>query len=73
VSHRKDRGAQSNRQFAGEKPRLGSPDDESFKKTELMFDTTFEDGIWTESVILSTRGGGPWVVEGYTIGHRRTE
>ncbi len=73
VIHRKDRGAQSNRQFAGERPRLGSADDETFKKTELMFDTTFEDGTWTETVIVSTRGEGPWVVEGYTIESQRTE
>jgi len=69
VKHRKDRGNPIERSFVKVKPRLGGIQGaDSWRKAELVFETAFPDGAWTESVTLVSHNEGPWLVEGYTIG-----
>jgi hypothetical protein len=74
VKHRSERGALVSRTFAKVIPKLGGmPGDEIRKKTELVFESVFDDGPWMESVALVTQGGGPWLAEGYSIGPKQPE
>jgi hypothetical protein len=74
VKHRSERGALVSRTFAKVNPKLGGMrGDESLKKTELVFESVFDDGPWMETVALVSRGAGPWLAEGYTIGPKQSE
>jgi len=69
VKHRKERGDLLSRHKLESIPRLAMIlGDESAKRAHIVFHSTFANGTWKETVMLVTKGGGPWKVDGYTIG-----